>query len=96
MSPHNELHRLAEWAGCIPFLLLTVHDGKMRVGLDLSRIIETIVIAAVLGGITMYVTTSVLEVKLEGVQAEVREVKQKVDQIYRDIYRPSIPGHGGG
>jgi hypothetical protein len=44
----------------------------------------------------MYVTTSVLEVKLEGVQAEVREVKQKVDQIYRDIYRPSIPGHGGG
>ena len=90
MSPHNELHKLAEWAGCIPFLLLTVHDGKMRVSLNFSRILEMIVMAVVLGGLTLYVTTEVLEVKLEGVKVEVREVKQKVDQIYRDIYKPSI------
>ena len=95
MSPHNELHKLAEWAGYIPFLLLTVHDGKTKVGLDFSRIIETIIMAIVLGGLTLYVTTEVLEVKLEGVQVEVREVKQKLDQIYRDIYKPSIPGPRG-
>jgi hypothetical protein len=51
--------------------------------------------AIVLGGLTLYVTTEVLEVKLEGVQVEVREVKQKLDQIYRDIYKPSIPGPRG-
>ncbi len=95
MSPHNEFHGLVEWAGCIPFLVLSVQDGKTRVGLDFSRIIETLVVAIIVGGVTLYVTTEVLEVKLDGVQAEVREVKQKVDQIYRDIYRPSIPGPRG-
>ena len=90
--PHNELHRLPEWLGCIPFLLLTVHDGKMKISLNFSRIVEMIVMAVVLGGLTLYVTTSVLEVKLEGVQAEVRDVKRLVDKIYNDIYKPSIPG----
>ncbi len=92
MSPYNEIsHRIAEWAGCIPFLLLTVHDGKMKVSLNFSRIVETIVMAFILGGITLYVTTERMEVKFDALKQEVREVKQKVDQIYHDIYRPSIP-----
>lgn len=92
MSPYNELsHRIAEWAGCIPFLLLTVHDGKMRVSFNFTRIIETIVMAFILGGITLYVTTERMEVKLDSIKEEVREVKQQVNKIYTDIYRPSIP-----
>ena len=51
--------------------------------------------AIILGGVTLYVTTSVLEVKLDGVKADVREVKQQVDKIYNDIYKPSMPGARG-
>ncbi len=92
MSPYNELsHRIIEWAGCIPFLLLTVHDGKMKVSLNFSRILEMIVMAVVLGGMTLYVTTAVLEVKMDSIKEEIREVKQQVNNIYHDIYRPSIP-----
>ncbi len=92
MSSYNELScRIAEWAGCIPFLLLTVHDGKMRVSLNFSRMIETIVMAFILGGITLYVTTERMEVQLDSIKEEVRDVKEQVDRIYTDIYRPSIP-----
>jgi CRISPR/Cas system-associated endonuclease Cas3-HD len=47
--------------------------------------------AVVLGGMTLYVTTAVLEVKMDSIKEEIREVKQQVNNIYHDIYRPSIP-----
>ncbi|MCK5606543.1 hypothetical protein KAR91_31865 [Candidatus Pacearchaeota archaeon] len=96
MSPHNELHRLAEWAACIPFLVLSVHDGKTRVGLDFSRIIETLAVAMIVGGVTLYVTTSVIAERVDSIKESLvefkQEVKEDLKEIRRDFYKPSIPG----
>lgn len=61
----------------MPFLLLV--DGKVRV--NTARIIEAIIIAAVVGLMTGYVAVGKMEIRLGSIE-------QKVDKIMEDIYKP--------
>jgi len=54
-------------------------DGKPRV--NTTRIIEAIVIAAIVGAIASYTTLNVISWRLD-------MLERKVDKIYQDIYKP--------
>lgn len=70
---------------CIPFFLLAKNGGD-KVELNLSRIIEAVIIALITG---MIVGWSVRG-DIANVKADVAEVKAQVSKIYSDIYRPSV------
>jgi len=63
--------------GSTPFFLLI--DGKPK--FNTTRIVEAIVIAAIVGGIASYTTLNVISWRLE-------TLERKVDKIYQDIYKP--------
>jgi len=69
---------------CIPFFLLAKDSGKVE--LNLSRIIEAVIIAAITG---MIVGWSVRG-DMSNMKADIVEVKAQVSKIYSDIYRPSV------
>ena len=75
----EKLHHLL---GSLPFLLMSF-DGKISV--NKTRIIESIIYAVVGGLFSGWVAVKVIEVKID-------VLEKKVDKIYEDIYRPSLPG----
>lgn len=70
---------------CVPFFLLAKNGGG-KVELNLSRIIEAVIIALVTG---MIVGWSV-RADIANVKADISEVKAQVSKIYSDIYKPSV------
>lgn len=71
----------------VPFFLIT-KDSKH--GLNWTRIAEALIIAAVAGMVSGYVNDVKTKAELEGLKADVVEVKGQVKQIYMDIYKPSV------
>lgn len=74
--------KLMHLIGSLPFMLIT-GDGKAHI--NKTRIIESIIYAVVGGLFSGWVAVKVIEVKLD-------MLEKKVDKIYSDIYRPSLPG----
>ena len=73
--------KLIHFLGSLPFMLITA-DGRAHV--NKIRIIESIIYAVVGGLFSGYVAVKIIEVKLD-------MLEKKVDKIYSDIYRPSLP-----
>ena len=73
------------WGKCtdhLPHLFcLASAGGKLKLNLD--RIAEAIIIALIVGALTGYALRPIL--------AKVERIEQRVDKIYEDIYKPSMP-----
>lgn len=61
----------------IPFMAMTTG----RTHLNVSRIVEAVIIAIIAGGLSAYITVQKIETKLA-------YIEQKVDKIYSDVYMP--------
>ena len=87
-------------ANAAPFL--GVVGGKVQV--DTSKVLETLIAVALGGALMAFVALQVLESKFEdfktNISSEVEKIDIKMEQMYRDIYRPSIGtdrrGEAGG
>ena len=84
-------------ANAAPFL--GVVGGKVQI--DTSRILETLIAVALGGALMAFVALQVLESKFEdfkaNISSEVDKIDSKIEQMYRDIYKPSIsPERSGG
>lgn len=94
--PDSVREVIASIANATPFLGIV--GGKVQV--ETSRIIENL-IAVVLGGAFMgFVTLQVLDTKFEyfkdNITAQVEKLDKKMEDMYRDIYRPLIPSSKNG
>ena len=76
----------------IPFIAL----AGTRPTLNISRIIEGLIIGAVIGVLMSYIALQVLEAKMDYMimeiqenKAEIKEVKYDVRDMRTDLYRPA-------
>ena len=87
-------------ANAAPFL--GVVGGRVQV--DTSKVLETLIAVGLGGALMAFVALNVLESKFEdfktNISNEVEKIDTKMEQMYRDIYRPSIgtekKGRAGG
>lgn len=71
----------------IPFLCSAVAtEGKVKI--DLNRIVESIVIAVILGLVLGWA----FKPELANIKENVSKLEMKIDKIYNDIYTPTIKG----
>jgi hypothetical protein len=71
----------------IPFMLTA---GGQSTHLNIQRIFEAVLIAAVAGGVATWGTQQVLVYRIGSLEQSVLEVKREVGEIRRDIYRPAV------
>ena len=74
----DNLHHII---GSLPFFILST-DGHLKI--NRARIAEAVIIAVIGGLVAGWVSVKQLEVKMDMLQ-------KKVDKIYEDIYKPSMP-----
>lgn len=75
----------------VPFLAMTA-NGKTT--LNVPRILEALIIGAVVGLMASYITVQKLEVKMEAMTTRISNLEKKTEKIYGDIYIPHIPNRG--
>lgn len=81
----------------LPFMM-SATSGATK--LSFPRLIEAIVIAAISGGLTMWVTVSVINTELKHVKGSVEELKADIKELRRDVYNQVLsnrvlnPGNG--
>lgn len=68
----------------IPFVAMASGRPKLNV----SKILESLIIGAIIALVMSYVALQVLEVKLDNITADIAELKSDVKQIRGDLYRP--------
>lgn len=73
--------RLADSLPFIPFMVGVTGN------LNVQRLVEAAIIAVVTAGVTAYITTEVLEVKVSYLERSVQEIKDDVREIHRDLDR---------
>ena len=77
-------------ANAAPFL--GVVGGKVQV--DTSKVLETLIAVGLGGALMAFVALQVLESKFDdfktNISNEMEKLDNKMEQMYRDIYRPSI------
>ena len=83
-------------ANATPFL--GVVGGRVQV--DKTKILENLIAVALGGAFMAFVALNVLESKFEdfktNISGQVDKIDKKMEQMYRDIYRPSIGGTDNG
>ena len=67
---------------CLPFFMSVSSKTQVNV----SRIIEAIIIAILAGSLSAYMT-------LQNIELRMMMIEEKVDKIYTDIYKPHIGGN---
>lgn len=70
----------------IPFIMSV--NGEYKI--NMTRIIEAVIISVLGGAVAGYITMVKMEVKMADLKEDVRRLEAKVDKIYGDIYRPEI------
>lgn len=65
---------------------------KDRLG---SRIVEGLVVALIAAAASTIATTKVLEERMRYIETSMSRQEQKLEQLYRDVYRPYIPPRRG-
>lgn len=71
----------------LPFLLMS-SNGKVQI--NYTRLFEAAIIAILTAVFTNYVSTKVMEVKLENINKQIVNLEKKVDKIQSDLYIPRI------
>ena len=84
----------------LPFFLAATNTGPGREGhthVNITRIIEAVIIAAVAGGVAVYASQQVLASRLDSMEKSFLKlethVEEKFDQIQQDFY---VPKHSQG
>ena len=70
----------------IPF---TLSEGQAQPKMNIQRLIEALLIAAITGGIAMFATVQVLDTRLQNMQRDMQRLEQSVNRINNDFYQPS-------
>lgn len=68
-----------------PFM---VEDATGRRKVNLPRILEALLIAAVIGLFNMIGTTQVFETRFKYMKEQIQEIKASIADIRRDLYQP--------
>lgn len=76
-----------DWVQFIPFML-TAANGQPK--LNMVRLIETLIIGAIVAGLTVWAQQQVLETKLAHIQSDIADVKADVRSMREDFYKPVI------
>lgn len=79
-------HEPTTWA--FPFFLGVQSQGEHK--LNVTRIIEALIIAAVAGGVSMYASQAVMTAEMETVKAAVERIENNQKEMRRDLYRPAV------
>jgi hypothetical protein len=66
----------------LPFMMSATNGAK----LSFPRLIEAVIIAAISGGLTMWVTVSVINAELEHLKGSMHELKEDIKELRRDVY----------
>lgn len=80
---HADVSPNSSW---IPF---TLQAGQEQPKMNIQRIIEALLIAAITGGVAMYATVQVLDTRLENMQRDVQRLEQSVNRMQDDFYKPA-------
>jgi len=88
--PDSVREAIENIANVAPFL--GVVGGKVQV--DTSKVLETLIAVGLGGALMAFVALQVLESKFDdfkiNISNEMEKLDNKMEQMYRDIYRPSI------
>lgn len=72
--------------GMAPFM--GPEDKTGHRGLNMTRIVEALIIAAVIGTINVIGTNQVFEERFKYIKEQISEIKQSLIHMQKDIYRP--------
>lgn len=70
------------------FIPFTLAEGQAQPKMNIQRIIEALLIAAITAGVAMYASMQVLDTRLQNMQNDVQRLEQSVKEMQRDLYRP--------
>lgn len=80
-----KLDRIIEF---IPFVLATGTPAHLRT----QRIIEAVIIAALSGGASAYVSVAVMQADLKALSAKLTRIETTIDKMQGDLYIPRTYG----
>lgn len=68
----------------VPFLLMSGEQPK----LNTARVLEAVITATIIGGLTLYVTVNVMEERMKVMQQSINKLESKIDKLQSDLYIP--------
>lgn len=71
-----------------------VAAGQKQAKMNVIRIIEALIIAAIVAVSTNLVTVSVMKAEMRGIMDKQAEIKQQLNKIHDDIYKPVFSRQG--
>lgn len=74
----------------IPFLMATSGEGGHK--LNITRIVEAIIIAGILGAMMMWGGQKVIETELRHVNTKIDQLYEQVQGMRKDLYQPKPIG----
>ena len=69
----------------IPFTLAAEQDQPK---MNIQRIVEAVIIAAIIGAITMYASVAVISSDIQNLRNDLKRVEESVNGIRADFYPP--------
>lgn len=66
----------------------TREDAQGNKRMNMTRIVEALMIAGIIGAINVIGTTQVFETKFEYMKEQIQEIKTSINDIRRDVYKP--------
>ena len=69
----------------LPFTLTADQEQPK---MNIQRMIEAVIIAAIIGGITMYASVGVISNDIRNLRNDVQRIEQSVNRITDDFYKP--------
>lgn len=89
MHAHQEWHNLLHF---IPFLLSTSQASASK--LNVQRIVEALIIAAITGGVALYAGSAVLESRLNALERNIEKLDGKMDRLQIQVYQSHLSKNG--
>lgn len=71
----------------VPFMAMTTGG---RPTMNFARIIETLIIAAIVGLIANYMTVQKLSEKMNSMNDKITKLERTTDKLFSDIYKPFL------
>lgn len=69
----------------IPFTLTSEQDQPK---MNIQRIVEAVIIAAIIGAITMYASVAVISSDIQNLRNDMQRIETSVNGIRNDFYKP--------
>jgi len=82
-----DLLKHTDWVHMIPFMLTTT-GGETK--LNTMRLVESVIIGAIVAGLTVWATQKVIENEIAHIQSDIKVLSTEVHQIKQDFYKPVV------